>query len=173
MKILILVAGYMMLVGGCVQQSTGKSQSAGVNGSAGSGNANVQHIIFGRYCGHCISAKCAPMYKADFVNKKIFFDNSSNYNQGKPLDFSRELAADNFKHVSNLDKSIPDSLYLSTEKRFGCPDCADQCGIYLEIKKGDRNYNFELDNRTSNMNGYIVSFADQLQDIISKLSKVP
>ncbi|MEO5647494.1 MAG: hypothetical protein ABIQ56_03970 [Chitinophagaceae bacterium] len=171
MKWIGLIAGYFVVFGGCMQQGTGKPQTVDGNetGTAGNSNKGIEYIIFGRYCGRCISGKCAPMYKADFLNKKITLDNSSNYTAGKPLAFTTELPAEKFNLVSKLDTYLPDSLFLTTEKRFGCPDCADQCGIYLEIKKAGKKYDFELDTKASHMNGYIINIATKLQEIINQL----
>lgn len=168
---MMLLIAFFMLSCGCMQKSPVKTQTTDesqIIHTSGSTNG-VEYMIFGRYCGRCISDKCAPMYKIDFI-KKLLLDNSSNYVRAQPFDFSKELTVEQFNMVSKVDTSMPDSLFLTSETRFGCPDCADQCGIYLEINKGGKKYAFELDNRISNMNGFIVNIATQLQEMIVKLS---
>ena len=67
--------------------------------------------------------------------------------------------------------SIPDFI-LSTQKateRFGCPDCTDGCGIYLETKRDTAIRQFYIDYQTDQLSGQVKIFAEYLKRIISKL----
>ena len=136
---------------------------------------NIDQIIFGVYCGECAN-HCATMYRyfnggnqnsfsVDFTDSyfkksEITFD--SYFNDKFHFDIGNEI-------ISN----IPDKLLNNdkTTEQYGCPDCTDGCGIYFEIKKGNKKQKFYIDYQTSELSGDIKVFAEFLKNKITQLEK--
>lgn len=132
-----------------------------------------EHIIFGRFCGFC-NGECAVMYKIDFKTKRLFADHTESYwkhHNGNDLQFATEI--DNKSKIEAAMK-IPASVPLSileakSKSRFGCPDCADGCGIYFEFKKDGETKSFYIDYQTDQLEGEIKDFADYLRSVIETM----
>lgn len=135
---------------------------------------NVQHIVFGRYCGFC-NSNCARLYKIDIANEKLFIDSSDSFKKdyGKTLSFpSTPAPASQYKALEEVVSRIPDSLFLApNEERFGCPDCADGCGIFFEIQTPAYRKYFYIDYQTEQLEGYIKPFGEYLKKKIVELEK--
>jgi len=135
----------------------------------------IDYIVFGRYCGEC-GGECATMYKLDILNNKLFVDHSDSYWKH----MSNATAMKFIKEIHNKSKlilatqfldSIPDFIYNSKKQkeRFGCPDCTDGCGIFLEIKQDKAVKIFQIDYQTSSLTGEVKRFADNLKTIINEM----
>lgn len=180
MKYLSCIILLFGLTGGCVNPGKAKSpvgeQAADSpdekSVQANTGNKGINYIVFGRYCGRCLGGNCAPMYKLDLVKKELRLDNSNHYNEGKPLEFSTPLKEDHYQLAADLALKIPDSLFMTAQKKFGCPNCSDQCGLYLEIQRSGQSFSFEIDNNLRALSGYILPYAEKLQAVIQELNKI-
>jgi hypothetical protein len=177
MKLFVSILISFAIVGGCVKPVTGNtsttSDSSSTNGTTSSASSTsmkgVEQVIFGKFCGRCRGGDCSPMYKLDLVNKQISLDNSNHYSQGEPLVFGKTLGDIQYQIAEKLLNSIPDSLYTTTETRYGCPNCADQCGFYLELNKADKTYKFEIDTDLHSLNGGVKDLSELLMTITGKL----
>ncbi|HEY0066309.1 MAG TPA: hypothetical protein VGB46_03065 [Flavisolibacter sp.] len=133
---------------------------------------NVQHIVFGRYCGMC-PRNCATMYKVDVANDRLYIDTTDNFKNdyGKTLSFpSTPAPADKYRIAEEIVSRIPDSLFLApNEERFGCPDCADGCGIFFEIQTPTYRKYFYIDYQTEQLEGYMKPFGEYLKKKIGEM----
>lgn len=98
----------------------------------------IEEIIFGRFCGEC-GGNCAPMFRLNIMGNvaTLWADYENDYFKGTEyLKFKTDLnknnklsiACDILKHFPQILKTMKPG-----EKTFGCPDCTDGCGIYVEI----------------------------------------
>jgi len=73
----------------------------------------------------------------------------------------------------DIQKHIPDSLLLTTDtiKRFGCPDCTDGGGIYLQIQQGSIVKKINIDAQTEVLHGNMKAFAIYLLNKINQINK--
>jgi hypothetical protein len=134
----------------------------------------IDYIIFGRFCGEC-GGECATMYKLDILNNKLFADHTDSYweyKRGTPMKFATTIVNKTKESITRqiLD-SIPNFILVTTKpiQKFGCPDCTDGCGIYLEIKDDTTVKKFYIDNQTEQLTGDIKLFAEYIKKIIDKL----
>src|SRR5262249_41600346 len=117
------------------------------------------YIIFGRYCGEC-GYSCATMYKIDALNNVLKADYSDNFwkNGYKPLSFDTEITDKRKLLIAKqIMDHVPSTLLTTTEKKFGCPDCTDGCGIYLQLADGN---SFLIDYNTYELTGDIKEFVE-------------
>ena len=78
------------------------------------------------------------------------------------------LSAELFNQVSDLRTLIPDELNELDGQIFGCPDCADAGGIYLQLVDQDDKV-FTIDQDTNGLPEYLQIFAGQVNDRIALL----
>lgn len=135
---------------------------------------NVQHIVFGRYCGMS-PGNNATLYKVDIANDRLYIDTSNTFmnDYGKTLTFpSTPAPADQYRMAEEIVSRIPDSLFLApNEERFGCPDCADGCGIFFEIQTPAYRKYFYIDYQTEQLEGYVKPFGEYLKRKIEEMEK--
>ncbi len=119
---------------------------------------NPEYIIFGRFCGEC-SGECATMYRYEIATNKLFVDHTDSYWQADtlhPIKFATEIKDSS---ICERAKEIRDYLPMSIISRnsiaikYGCPDCTDGCGIYLEIKENRTIRRIRIDYRSSQLDG--------------------
>ncbi|MGN6648076.1 MAG: hypothetical protein ACTHJT_16250 [Cytophaga sp.] len=136
--------------------------------------ASSDYIIFGRFCGECMG-ECATMYKFDPVNRTLFADHSDSYwkyHSDGTMKFATTISDPAvIALVQEIPDEIPDELLHAEagEQRFGCPDCADGCGIFFEIGKGKISRKFYIDNQTDKLEGDVKAFAEYLQEVLAKI----
>ena len=96
-------------------------------------------FIFGKFCGEC-DGICAPMYKLSTIGNAstLFGDLTNDFFQNESnLKFATNLnCTENLKLAYSIMWNIP-KIFNDTstiDKTYGCPDCSDGCGIYIECK---------------------------------------
>jgi hypothetical protein len=150
--------------------SSKKTRGTAINST----NTKFDYIIFGRYCGEC-GGECATMYKLDIVNNQLLADHTDSYwdyKLGTPMKFETHIDIENKMLIAKqiLD-SIPQSILTMSKpaERFGCPDCTDGCGIFLETRSDTTIKKFYIDYQTGQLTGDIKPYAERLKKIIDKL----
>jgi len=135
---------------------------------------DLNYIIFGIFCGNC-GGECATMYKLDQVKNELLVDHTDSYwkmSPMKPMVFETKIS-DNIKinTAKKIVDSIPSFLLTSSElkKQFGCPDCTDGCGIYLEINNNKFIKQYRIDSQTDQLSDSIKPFAEYLKKTIRQL----
>ena len=120
-------------------------------------------IIFGHFFGECGGERCLETYMLQgdslFEDLNDSFDRSFNFSP---------LSAELFNQVSDLRTFIPDELNELDGQTFGCPDCADQGGIFLQLVDQDDKV-FTIDQDTNGLPEYLQIFAGQVNDRIALL----
>lgn len=128
-------------------------------------NASVQ-VIFGKFCGHCIG-NCTQMYK---LSDRLLADTSNGYRQGpESMKFNIKMSQADFNSASKILSMIPKELYELHDSTYGCPDCADQCGYYLEIHKGGKKGRYRIDTQHYNLPAWLKEFPRKMGDLITVL----
>lgn len=95
---------------------------------------DVDHFVFGTYYGHC-RGNCATAFKLQagglFADKVDlgYLEPSSTFETSSLSKAKIDLA-------TKLLEAFPRSLYQEEGDTFGCPDCADQGGFYVEVQVG-------------------------------------
>ena len=135
---------------------------------------DLEYILFGVYCGKC-SGHCATMYKYNMRgdSNTLHADTTDSFLKNNE-DVICQMQVHDSKQIElakNVVEKIPNELLITREetKRFGCPNCADQCGIYFELKQKTAVKKFYIDVDTSQLSGDIKSFAEFLKKTIDKL----
>ena len=155
-----LIKKLSLIIAGILLMSNSSCQKEGF-----SLKGETDYIIFGSSYGMCVG-DCAITYllKSDGLYKSKDYLKTGNANT-----FTEKLSAEKFQQLKNITASIPSELVNSNkdEETFGCPDCADQGGYYLElIRESKKNKIFRIDTNTDQLPDYVKKAAAEIKKAI-------
>ncbi|PCJ94814.1 MAG: hypothetical protein COA50_10515 [Flavobacteriaceae bacterium] len=123
-------------------------------------------LIFGHFYGECIGEVCVETFK--LTDQKIFEDTLDDYS-GKKLNFV-ELESGKFKQVEDLISFFPKQLLNDTKTTFGCPDCTDGGGLFIQYSESGNVKSWRIDQSKDNIPSYLHSFIDKVNEKISLIN---
>ncbi|MBK8505091.1 MAG: hypothetical protein IPL46_24535 [Saprospiraceae bacterium] len=133
--------------------------------------ARYDYLIFGSFHGFCHGENCIRIYKLEAG--RLFEDNKDEYPSREEFyqgDFHL-MDQGEVDLVQSLLKDFPDKLLNEEKSQFGCADCADQGGLYLEIKMGSVRKFWIIDQFKSDVPAYLHAYMDEINAKIELLSK--
>ena len=65
--------------------------------------------------------------------------------------------------------TFPSDLLNSEKEIYGCPDCADQGGVYLETGKGNETRKWRIDAADLEQSAQILAYKERLYAIMDSL----
>ncbi|XOV91778.1 MAG: hypothetical protein ACFHWX_16390 [Bacteroidota bacterium] len=132
-------------------------------------NPKSNYLIFGRFAGFCTGENCIRIFKLD--SSQVSEDTLDKY--PSRTDFYEgafvKLNQSKFEIASTLFKNFPEEIFNEMDTVFGCPDCADQGGYYLEVKQGELHKFWILDSNTGSIPEYLHIFIDELQGVLEQI----
>lgn len=123
-------------------------------------------IVFGHFYGECQGEGCVETFK--LTAEKLFEDSADDYN-GQNLDFT-ELSNEKFELVKDLKDDFPKQLLSETETTFGCPDCADGGGLFIQYAVNGSIKSWRIDQNKDNVPSYMRDFIDKVNEKIALLN---
>lgn len=126
---------------------------------------DIDYLVFGHFYGHCLGEDCVKMFK--LTKDQLFEDTTDSY-LATDFDFI-PLGKDKFELVKDLVQALPDQLLKEDKDTFGCPDCADQGGLYIEISNNGTTKSWRIDQNKSAVPVYLHDLMDQVNATIDKL----
>ena len=130
------------------------------------------YLIFGIFCGECAGTECVNIFHLSSVG--IWEDQNDFYPgagfSGQKFDFV-ELPQEKFELVRDFSDEFPRALLDETENQFGCPDCGDQCGYYVEWKDDGEIRSWTIDTDKDKIPSYLHDFVDQISVNITLLKE--
>ncbi len=122
----------------------------------------TDYLIFGHFYGECIGTTCVETYK--LTNTKLYEDTNGNY-LGTEFNFV-ELGNDKFHLTKDLIDYFPNQLLNENENVFGCPDCVDQGGLFIQYSKNENVKSWRIDQSKNAVPNYLHSFMDKVNEKI-------
>ena len=142
---------------------------------APSQNRLPDYILFGTYFGEC-AKHCAIMYRYNLKLKSnfLFVDSTDSYfsKRNTSVVFKSHLKSPTKVELARrLAACIPKQLITSNKsaERFGCPDCTDGGGIYIEFAQNARIKKFYIDYNTHELPHDIRIFAESVLTTIEEI----
>lgn len=127
---------------------------------------NLDYFAFGNAYGMC-QGNCANFF---LVKGESVFPDEMDYYSGTSLKFKSEvLPKEKYNLAKALIEDFPDYLIKNPNKTFGCPDCADQGGIHIEIKEKGQIIRWHFDTTISNIPVEIQEYIQEISDVIEEL----
>jgi len=133
-------------------------------------SSSVTKFIFGYFNGHCMGEKCIELYKLE--NGHLYEDLDDKYPVGNKDEISNFTRLPNslYREVSYLRNIVPAALLQMNDTIIGCPDCADQGGLYIEYHTDTEHKRWILDQYQENVPTELHSFMDEVNSAARSLS---
>ena len=133
--------------------------------------SNESFLIFGHFYGECLGEECVEIFKLE--DERLFEDTNDLYpNQDNFYSASFvEIGEDKYQLVSDLMDYFPDDLLHETKVVYGCPDCADQGGLYLEYKSGEMHKYWIFDQFKADVPENFHEFMDKVNEKIDLINE--
>lgn len=123
-------------------------------------------LIFGHFNGECIGENCIETFKLTEV--ALFEDTLDQYDAMIPLAFV-QLSDELFLQVQDLRDNFPQELLAEQEYILGCPDCADQGGLFISYEMDGDIRSWRIDQDQTQVPEYLHAFMDQVNLSIALL----
>ncbi len=105
-------------------------------------SCDKETIIFGHFFGECSGERCVEIY---MLQNQSLFEDSNEFFDSSEFDFE-ELSNDLYTQVEDVRALFPRELINTRSQTYGCPDCADQGGVYLQlVDRGGREFFIDQD----------------------------
>lgn len=128
-----------------------------------------EFLVFGHFHGECLGERCVEIFKLE--HDKVSEDSNDRYPTTELYKGSYdEMDNASYKAVKDLPDFFPSELLNETESRLGCPDCADQGGLYIEYKFDGVHESWIIDKRKDDIPAYLHEFVDEVLDRIERIS---
>ena len=119
-------------------------------------------LVFGHFYGMCVGESCVETYK--LTDLKLYEDILDDYS-GQNLDFV-ELDNETFEQINDLVDFFPNQLLNETDTVFGCPDCSDGGGLFIQYSDNGNLKSWRIDQFQENVPSYLHSFIDKVNEKI-------
>ncbi len=124
------------------------------------------YLVFGHFYGMCAGEGCVETYK--LTDMKLYEDLIDDYS-GQNLEFV-ELENETFAQVSDLVDFFPNQLLSEEETVFGCPDCSDGGGLFIQYSDNGNLKSWRIDQFQNNVPSYLHAFIDQVNEDIALIN---
>ena len=104
-------------------------------------------FIYGWFAGECVG-NCGTMYQVTekhILRDTVSYWQSDNQNKTFNIEAQQVLENDHEGSFSYLQLNIPLIMLFDPREQFGCPDCHDQGGYYLQFKILGITRHFKID----------------------------
>ncbi len=128
------------------------------------------YLIFGHFYGLCTGEECVEIFKLE--SNKLLEDINDNY-PGRTDFYNGDYIAlghTKFDLVNDLTDYFPNNLINENDTVFGCPDCVDQGGLYIEYNfNGIRKF-WVIDQSKGSVPNYLHDFMDKVNEKIALIN---
>ncbi len=124
-------------------------------------------LTFGKYYGFC-AGDCVSLYKIS--GEQLFEDDLMRFSGwDTPVFKSTPMSNQRYQQAKILLDNFPQDLLQTNVETFGCPNCADQGGYYLEWQKGEVVRRWRIDTNESELPNYLVAYTRQVAQVLDAL----
>ena len=128
--------------------------------------ARQEYLIFGHFYGMCGGEECIETFK--LTDDILYEDIEDDYSKSSLI--FNPIGNDKFEIAKDLREFIPAELLNETDQTFGCPDCNDQGGIYIQYSTNGKVHTWRLDQNKSDIPSYLHAFTDKVNEKIGLIN---
>jgi len=128
---------------------------------------NDSYLIFGHFHGECLGETCIETFK--LTENKLYEDSKDLYSNTS-FNFVK-LEESKFDLVKDLVDYFPEQLLDEKEERFGCPDCLDQGGLFIQYSDNGNVKSWRIDKIKSEVPEYLHEFIDKVNEKIALINR--
>lgn len=128
-------------------------------------------LLFGHFYGECFGEACVEIFRLEA--EQLLEDTNDTYpiDNGSYVGQYEKKSDELLNQVSDILDFFPSQLWSAEETVFGCPDCGDWGGVYLEYKKGDQHGYWLLDQAKGNMDESLHEIVDKVNEKIALINQ--
>ena len=130
--------------------------------------AENAELVFGHYYGECAGETCVEIFK--LTRSQLLEDKNDPYAGQGELDFT-PLSIEKFQLVSELVSKVPDELLAEEDQTFGCPDCGDWGGIFVQWIDGGQTQEWQIDMVQESIPDYLHEFVAEINAAIALINQ--
>lgn len=127
----------------------------------------MDYLIFGHFHGECIGEGCVETFK--LTGDRLYEDTLDHY-YAENFEFI-ELSSEKFVQVKDIIDYFPNKLLNEKDTRFGCPDCRDQGGVFIQYSENGIVKSWRIDKDKDVIPEYLHSFIDKVNEKIRLINK--
>jgi hypothetical protein len=129
-------------------------------------SGSFEYLIFGHFYGKCVGEECIELFRLE--PQQLSEDQLDQYpSRDKAYEGNfAALSSEKFNLVKDLNDFFPLALLDEDKTVFGCPDCADQGGLYLEHSLDGQTQYWIIDNNKAEIPNYLHGFVDMVHQKI-------
>jgi hypothetical protein len=127
---------------------------------------DLDYFAFGDAHGFCLG-NCANFFI--IKDGKIYPDDMDFYIESSIKFKSEALPNEKYELAKRIIDNFPTYLIDKPNKTFGCPDCADQGGIHIEIKEKGQIKIWHFDTNISNLPHEIQDYVQEIVLVLEQL----
>lgn len=124
------------------------------------------YLLFGDFYGMCGGSGCVRIYKV--TETGLYADTEADYNMTN-FNFT-PMPQEKFLLVNDLPELIPSELLTEESDIIGCPDCADQGGIFIVYVHNGTVNSWRIDQYKPAIPEYLHTFVDTVNNKIQLLN---
>jgi hypothetical protein len=128
---------------------------------------NDDYLIFGHFYSKCKGEECVETYM--YTKNKLYEDTEDQYRKNEHFNF-HEIKSDFTDKAANLLNIFPKKLLTNRSTTYGCPDCSNQGGIYIVLKKDGELNKWIIDQNKKNIPVFLHEFIDEVNKTIKLIS---
>ena len=125
-----------------------------------------EHFIFGSYACEC-AGQCAWLYQ--LTNDELVIGDGESCMPDHYTYAGTPLSKDKFEIAHRVVDELPDTLLENSEDRFGCPDCHDQGGYYLELRTKSSTRKWSIDTDADDLPEFLMDYQKTIHDVLIAL----
>lgn len=126
------------------------------------------YLVFGKFHGHCLG-DCTTLYKLE--GNQVFADSLMRFADWTDLKFKNVPHAKKHTETAKALLAVFPMELLKAEETIGCPDCADQGGFALEIRKDGKLQHWRIDTNRAQLPAYLKSYVDKIDAAMAQLKQ--
>jgi hypothetical protein len=126
---------------------------------------NTDYFAFGTAYGFC-AGNCATFF---LIKENVLYPDSMDKLTSPLLFNNKPMSEEKLILASKLKDNFPKYLLDNPNSVIGCPDCHDQGGIYIELRKEGTLLKWSIDTDSSQQPIVIRSYIQSVADCINNL----
>jgi hypothetical protein len=125
-----------------------------------------EYFTFGEYYCEC-TGTCGVVYQ--IKDDAVFPSIDSTCTPSQHEFGTSPLISSKYEIANALIDEFPEELLNSDENTYGCPDCADQGGYYIELKSSKITRSWRIDRDIDELPGFLKTYAQTIESTIDEM----
>jgi hypothetical protein len=139
---------------------------ASCNKDDSTAQGQTNYLIFGHFYGMCAGEQCVETFM--LTENQLLEDQNDDYSG---IDFNFTVMSNaKYNQVNDLIDSFPSDLLDEDEGTIGCPDCADQGGLFIQYSANGVSKSWRIDQSKVAVPAYLHEFMDEVNGKIALIN---